>query len=57
MNFEDINLTKVYTYADYLTWKFDQTVELIQGSIFKMSHASGRHPQPISTKLLARMEY
>ena len=33
----------VYTYADYLTWKFDQTVELIKGKIFEMSAPSRKH--------------
>lgn len=26
-----------YTYADYLRWQFDETVELIKGKIFRMS--------------------
>jgi Uma2 family endonuclease len=33
----------VYSYADYLTWKFDQTVELIKGKILQMSAPSRRH--------------
>ncbi len=33
----------IYTYADYLTWKFDQAVELIKGKIFPMSAPSRRH--------------
>lgn len=32
-----INLNGTYTYADYLTWKFEETVELIRGKILKMS--------------------
>ncbi|MCY7350939.1 MAG: Uma2 family endonuclease [Cytophagaceae bacterium] len=28
-----------YTYADYLRWQFDETVELIKGKIFRMSPA------------------
>ncbi len=32
-----INATGTYTYADYLTWKLEEFVELIQGKIFKMS--------------------
>ena len=32
-----------YTYADYLSWKFEQAVELIKGKIFPMSGPSRRH--------------
>ena len=39
-----------YTYADYLSWKFEQTVELIKGKIFPMSGPSRRH-QKISWTL------
>lgn len=42
----------VYTYADYLTWKFDQTVELFKGKILQMS-APSRRNQGISTELSA----
>lgn len=34
-----LDLTKSYTYADYLTWQFTDRVELIMGKIFKMSPA------------------
>lgn len=34
-----LDLTKSYTYADYLTWQFKERVELIMGKIFKMSPA------------------
>jgi Uma2 family endonuclease len=33
----------IYSYADYLTWKFDQAVELIKGKILQMSAPSRRH--------------
>ena len=39
MKLEDLDLSKAYTYADYLTWTFEETVELIKGKIFKMSPA------------------
>ena len=32
-----------YTYADYLTWKFEQTLELIRGKIRLMSAPSRTH--------------
>jgi Uma2 family endonuclease len=40
----------IYSYADYLTWKFDQTVELIKGKILEMSAPSRRH-QAMSREL------
>lgn len=39
-----------YSYADYLSWKFDQALEIIQGKIFPMSGPSRTH-QKISWKL------
>ena len=38
-NIEDLDFTKQYTYADYLTWHFDERVELIRGWISRMSPA------------------
>lgn len=39
-----LDLNGTYTYADYLTWWFDDRLELIKGKIFKMSPApSFRH--------------
>jgi len=40
----------VYTYADYLTWKFEETVELIKGRLLKMA-APSRKRQEISWQL------
>jgi Uma2 family endonuclease len=40
----------LYSYADYLTWKFDQTVELLRGKISMMAGPSRRH-QRISWRL------
>ncbi len=40
MQFADLDLTKTYTYADYLKWTFDERLELIKGKIFKMSPAA-----------------
>jgi Uma2 family endonuclease len=42
---------KDYTYADYLTWKFDEAVELIKGKILKMSPAPRTRHQRISFSL------
>ncbi len=47
-DFRALDLDKTYTYADYLTWMFDERVELIKGGIFKMSPAPTSWHQTIS---------
>jgi Uma2 family endonuclease len=47
-NFSLLNLAGNYSYADYLTWKFQERVELIKGRIFKMSPAPRVRHQAIS---------
>jgi len=49
MQFSDLDLTKTYTYADYLKWTFDDRLELIKGYIFKMSPAPAEVHQRILT--------
>ncbi len=51
MSVDDLDLNKRYTYADYLQWTFDETVELIRGKIYRMSPAPGRNHQKISMSL------
>lgn len=34
-----LDLNKNYTYADYLTWQFDEMVELIRGKVYRMPKA------------------
>jgi len=48
MTIHDLDLNKVYTYADYFKWQFEERVELIKGRIFKMSPAPNRIHQKIS---------
>lgn len=57
MKLADLDLHDSYTYADYLTWRFTETLELIKGKVFKMSPAPSSYHQVISTKLLSRIEY
>lgn len=46
-NLDDLDLTKQYSYADYLTWQFQERLELIKGYIHKMSLAPARKHQKI----------
>ena len=50
-NFSDLDLTKQYSYADYMLWQFSERVELIKGFIMKMSPAPAKKHQVISRKL------
>ncbi len=43
-----------YTYADYLSWKFEERLEIFRGKIFKMSAPSTEH-QKVSGRLQARI--
>ncbi len=51
MKLADLDMNKLYTYADYYQWKFEERVELIKGVIFKMSPAPSRAHQEISGNL------
>lgn len=55
MQFSDLDLTKTYTYADYLKWSFDERLELIKGKIFKMSPAPGSVHQRLSHKISLKL--
>lgn len=48
---EQLDLNGTYTYADYLTWRFDEYVELIKGKIYRMSPAPSRKHQHVAGKL------
>jgi phosphoribosylformylglycinamidine (FGAM) synthase-like amidotransferase family enzyme len=36
-DFSQLDLKGTYSYADYLSWKFEQALELIKGKILKMA--------------------
>ncbi|MEE9374609.1 MAG: hypothetical protein V3V00_16255 [Saprospiraceae bacterium] len=42
---------KYYTYSDYMTWKFQERVELFLGKVLKMSPAPNVNHQRISVNL------
>jgi Uma2 family endonuclease len=44
---DQLDLSKTYTYADYLTWQFKERVELLRGKLLKMSPAPNRRHQQI----------
>lgn len=48
---EQLDLTKAYTFKDYLSWKFQERVELLRGYIAKMSPALTSTHQIISGNL------
>jgi Uma2 family endonuclease len=50
-NINLLDLDKTYSYADYLTWKFQERIELIKGKIFKMSPAQNTFHQKVAVNL------
>ncbi len=50
-NFDQLDLTKRYSYADYISWTFKERVELFRGWVKKMSPAPNRRHQSISWNL------
>lgn len=50
-NFSDLDLSKQYTFKDYLSWRFKERVELFRGFIAKMSPAPNTLHQIISREL------
>ena len=49
--FEDLDLSRQYTYADYLTWEFQERVELLRGWVTRMSPGPNTYHQRISREL------
>jgi len=50
-DFSQLDLNGHYSYADYLTWQFDDAVELIKGKILPVSPAPNVRHQHISMNL------
>jgi len=51
-----LDFSKKYTYADYLTWKFNERVELLKGYIFKMSPAPSLKHQDITGDIFVALK-
>jgi Uma2 family endonuclease len=50
--------TGTYTYADYLKWQFDESVELIRGKLYRIAPAPKRKHQDASVNLeFALLQY
>ncbi len=54
-DFSQLDLSKTYTYADYLTWEFSERIELIKGWIYKMSPAPRRVHQKVEGNLFLKI--
>jgi hypothetical protein len=50
-----LDLGRTYSYADYLTWRFDEAVELLRGKVSLMSPAPNLRHQRISKNLLVEI--
>ncbi|MBC7401060.1 MAG: Uma2 family endonuclease [Mucilaginibacter sp.] len=55
MQLSDLDISKTYTYADYLKWTFDERLELIKGKIFKMTPAPGSIHQRQSGRIYSKL--
>lgn len=57
LSLNDIDASLTYSYANYLTWLFDERVELIKGKIFEMSPAPNRFHQKVSIHIASILFY
>lgn len=55
MEVKEPDLSGSYTYADYLTWQWDEMAELIKGKIYKMSPAPGSLHQRVSGEIFRQL--
>lgn len=56
-NISQLDLSKTYSYADYLTWQLDEWVELIRGKIVRMSPAPNTYHQRISGYIFSEIHH
>lgn len=47
----------IYTYADYLTWRFEEYVELFRGKLKRMSPAPRRRHQDVAGRIFSEFEH
>ncbi|MBG8552469.1 Uma2 family endonuclease [Hymenobacter guriensis] len=51
-----LDLTKTYTYADYLTWQLDEFIELVKGKVHRMSPAPRRVHQKVARNIVRHVD-
>jgi Uma2 family endonuclease len=51
LEYSQLDLSKEYTYFDYLKWRFSERVELVFGKIIKMSPAPNTKHQLVSSQI------
>lgn len=51
-----LDFSKTYTIADYVTWKFDELVELIKGKAVQMSPSPRSYHQAIAGNILFELQ-
>ena len=56
-NLNQLDLSKTYTFKDYLSWKFSEKVELLKGYISKMSPAPNTQHQLIARLIFQEMAW
>ncbi|MGM9479424.1 Uma2 family endonuclease [Pedobacter sp. GSP4] len=49
--FNELDVSLIYSYASYLNWLFPERVELVKGKVFKMSPAPSRVHQVIARNI------
>lgn len=54
-NISSLDINKTYNYAQYLTWRFQERIELIKGKLFKMSPAPARLHQEASGEIFRQI--
>lgn len=47
----ELDFDKTYSYADYLTWRFQERLEIFKGKLFKMSPAPSTSHQKVASNL------
>ncbi len=55
LDLAQLDTNKIYSYADYMTWQFEERVELLRGYIAKMSPAPNLKHQRVVTLLSSEL--
>ena len=55
MELANLDLSKTYSYADYLCWDFKERVELISGHVYEMMSGLGSRHQFLCVKMILKL--